>query len=334
MAGPTVFPANLQWLGLGKETTYGTAAAAPTAWVPLVSPKWVPHLLELDDTAFVGNMARLQQRVPGVRYDTIDYETFPLLDSTFQHFINIYGGADTVTGAGDPWTHKTSLLNTGNGQPTSYTLWLSNGSECWRMTGCQQSSLDLETKVADSLASLNSSWMGLPATVVSAPSNTPSTAKPMPSWNTLLTIGGNASIGNYSDIKVSFKRDTEAVFGANATQSPYVIFCGEFSATWELTAVYLGYTGPTISDLQNYLTNVQPSIQVQINPAGDATHNVKWLSTVNGYDPDGVNISDSGKYIELSAKGEAIANSTDVIGSNGGLSPSQVAMLNAVSTAY
>lgn len=32
------YPGNLQWLGLAKEVTYGTAIAAPTIWVPVEGP--------------------------------------------------------------------------------------------------------------------------------------------------------------------------------------------------------------------------------------------------------------------------------------------------------
>ena len=139
MANPVVYPANLQWLGIGKEAVaYGTAATVPAYWIPIVDPKWKPNQSMLKDDALRGDMATTHQQVAGNRYDTLDFKSYLYLDSLYLTMLNILGNTDTVTGASDPYTHKTSLKNTGNGQPTSYTLWLSTGgAECWQMTGCQ-----------------------------------------------------------------------------------------------------------------------------------------------------------------------------------------------------
>lgn len=331
MTNPLIGPANLQWLGMGKEgsSTYGSPAAVPTVWIPIVSPKWAPHITPLKDQALRGTMGMTSGQVAGVRYDTIDYQTYVYLDSVFQHMMNILGGPDAVTGASDPWTHTTSLLNNANaGQPTSWTLWLANDKECWQMAGCQLSSLGVEAKVADSLMGVTASWSGLPAVKVTAPTNTPPTNKPMPAWNSLLTIGGVAT-SQYSDIKLTMKRDTEPVFAANQTQSPYVIFVGGLTVSGDLTAVYQGYTG-TVSDLANYLTNAQPILLFQCNPAGDAVHYAKWQHSTVAYDVSA--ISDNGKYIEVASTLEMLNNSTDA--TNGVTGPQLFRLLSPVSTAY
>ena len=329
MTAPTVFPANLQWLGIGKEsTTYGTPPANPTVWVPLLDPKWVPHQTMLKDDSLRGDMAATHNQVQGVRYDTIDYKSYLYLDTLYPHMLNILGNPDTLTGSSDPWTHKTALLNTGNGQPTSWTLWLSNGAECWRMTGCQASDVSIDLP-ADGMATMSASWMGLPATNVTAPANTPTTLKPWASWNSTITIGGGAA-AVYSSAKLDYKRETAPIHTADGTQAPYVIFMGPLTATGELTAVYQGFAG-TPTDLSNYLTNVQPTLLVQVNPVGDTTHFGKWQHTVVAYDSVEVSGS-SGKWMESAAKWEAIANATDGLGST--LSPVQFSLLNAVSTAY
>jgi hypothetical protein len=112
-----------------------------------------------------------------------------------------------------------------------------------------------------------------------------------------------------------------------------VVFCGNLAVNGDYTAVYQGY-GATIPDLANYITNVQPSVMVQVAPSGDATHYLNWLSTVCGYDTDGVVVSESGKWMEINGKFESEANATDVIGANGGLSNGQFKLLNAVASAY
>jgi hypothetical protein len=331
MANPIIFPTGLQWMGMGKEgaSTYGTPAAAPTVWVPVVSPKHAPQQTMLKDQALRGSMGNLYGQVAGVRYDTLDYQTFLYLDSAMPHMMNILGGPDAITGGADPYTHKTSLLNNANaGQPTSWTIWLFNGSECWRMAGCQLAGLDIETKVLDSLAGLTPSWMGLPATIVTAPSNTPTTKLAQPAWNTTLTIGGTGTT-NYSDIKLSMKRATSAEFGANGTQSPYVIFVGELTVTGSLLAIYRGNTVP-VDDMSGYLANTQPALVLQNNPAGDAVHYAKFQHSQMAY--DNVSIADNGKYLEVTANLEAVDNATDA--TNGGVSPQLFSLLSPVSAAY
>ena len=328
MANPTIYPSAQQWLGIAKETTYGTPVATPTLWLPIINPKHEPHQAMLRDEGLRGNMAMAQGYVAGPRYDTFDFETYPYIDSIFALAMNIYGGPDTVTGTAAPYTHKTSLLNTGNGQPTSWTLNYFNGAETWQLAGAQQAQLDLETKVADSLAKVTSSWMSLPGVKVANPTNTPDTNAPMPSWSTTVTVGGTAATV-YSDVKVQWKRNTEAVFTATGTQSPYVIFVGELEVTGDLTAVYDGYATAG-NDLAAYLANTQPALVLKTTPAGDAAHYLQWTSSVTAY--TGVTVTGSSKWVEAQAKIEAVANATDVVGTNGGTSPGQFQVINTTAS--
>ena len=326
---PVIYPTQVQWVGIGLETVaYGTAASAPTYWVPVVAPKWKPNQTVLKDDAVRGDMATLHGQVAGVRYDTLDYQCYLAIDDVFQHMRAIYGSTDTLTGSSDPYTHVTSLLNTGTWQPNSSTLWYFDGAECWQIAGAQLIQLDIETKVTEK-GNATASWMGLPATKVSAPSNTPSTKSVWPSWNTTLTIGGNATT-NYSDAKLTFKRDgASAEFGLAGTQAPYVIFVGGLSVTGSITAIYQGYTA-TQSDMANYLGNTQPTLVLQVNPVGDSTHYGKWSFTTVAYDDS--TVQEGAKFMELASTIESVASSTDA--TSGGASPGKFTLLTAVSTSY
>ena len=314
-------------LGFKLETTYGTAVATPTHWIPLVDPKWKPVQSMLKDDALRGDMAATHQQVAGVRYDTIDYKTYLYLDTILPHMLNILGGVDTVTGAGDPYTHTIGLLNSGDGQPKSWTLQLYNGAECWQMTGAQLVQAEFDVP-AEGLASSSYQWMGKPATKVSAPTNTPTALKPWAGWNTVITLAGSAA-ATYSSAKLTYKRETAPIHVADGTQAPYMIFVGPITVTGELVGVYPGEAGaPT--DLANYLVNTQPALLVQINPVGDATHYAKWQHTTVAYDE--VEVSGSaGKWMEVNAKFEAIANSTDAVTT--GQSPAKFVCLTTVSAA-
>jgi hypothetical protein len=87
MPTPVVIPANLQWVGAAKETTYGTAVAAPVFWIPVdgSSLKFKPNVNVLTDQSLRGLMSVDFQQVQGMRYDTLAYKTFLYLDSVYQH---------------------------------------------------------------------------------------------------------------------------------------------------------------------------------------------------------------------------------------------------------
>ena len=328
MANPTIYPSNLTWLGIAKESTYGTPVATPTAWIPLMEPAWKADQKQLLNEAIYGDMSKIHGVVQGVRSDTLTYKSYLFLDTLFQHMETVLGAADTVTGASDPYTHKTSLLNTGNAQPPSWTLSLYNGAETWQMPGAIVSKVEVDLKAED-LSSLNVEWMGLPAVKVSNPTNTPSTAKPWASWNTTINVNSVAA-SSYSDIKLTFTRECEAVQTADGTIAPYVIFVGPLNVEGDLTGVYQGYTNNP-QDLSNYLTNGQVPITVQVNPVGDATHYGLFQQTLCAFTSVEVKVP-AGKYLEIQGKFVGIANTTDATA--GAQSPTLFKMLSAQSSAF
>jgi hypothetical protein len=312
MPVPNIYPSNLQWIGAARETTYGTPVAAPTFWIPadMASIKWVPIVNPLPDTAVRGLMSGEFQQVAGMRHDTLAYKTFPYLDSVYQHFLAAFGKADAVTGSADPWTHKTSVENgAGNAsaQPMSFTLFYTDAAgKCWQIPGCMIVDLKLTVKV-DDLVAVEPTWMGMPAVAITPPTNTPSTNKPMPSWNSAVTIAGTADVRR-SQVDISYKRDTAEVPTINGTQSPLQIFSGTMTASGTFTGVYQGSTDP---DLVSYLANTQPALTVKIAPVGDATHGLTLQHSVVAYDtsaPVGSN-----KWMEIASTIKCLANATDAL---------------------
>jgi hypothetical protein len=328
MPNPIIFPSNVQWVGAAKETQWGSPITPPTMWWPVVDPKHAPNMATYVDDALRGNMAAVQAQVAGVRSDDVSYKTYLYLDSIFPHMLAMLGYPDTVSGSSDPYTHTTALLNTTDGQPPSYTLYLFNGAETWQVPGCKMSGLDLDIK-PDGLVEVTPSWTGAPAVKVTNPANTPSTLAPMPGWNTAVTVGG-AATSVYTAAKVSIKRaDAGAIWTLSGSQSPYLMFVGALSVEGELTAVYQNLTGaPT--DLANYLANTQPVMTVQTNPAGDVTHYLKLTMSKVGYSD--VEVSAGGGYMQASAKIRAITNATDGLGTT--LSPVKATLLNTFATSY
>jgi hypothetical protein len=320
-------PGNLQWIGAAVEATPGTAAAAPTVWIPAASPKFTPHIASMTDDALRGSMAKDFGNLLGARYDELSYSTYLYADSAFLHFLAVLGTADTITGAADPYTHKTALKNSGNGQPATHTLFYADGTgQCFTLAGCQISQLKVTNKV-DGLVQLDANWIGMPAVVGAAPANTPTAAPPAPGWNSSITIGGT-SLTKFSEVGITYKRATEAVLTVTGSQSPSAIYCGELDVQIDLTGVYQGSSSDT--DWTNFLANTQPALVLTMAAAGDATHSLKLQHSKVAYQD--VAFEGSNKYLQIKSKALGLANTTDALG--GGYSPAQAILTSPQATAF
>lgn len=325
MSTTTYSAANLQWLGLARETTSGTAAAAPTVFVPISSPVFTQPTTSLPDNALRGSMAKTFGVQQGNRHAELTYTTYSYLDSVYHHVLAALGTADAVTGAADPWTHKTALLNAG--QPPSFTIWYFDSSTggCWQIVGAKSNNLKIDAKT-DALTQIDAGWMGISAQTVTAPANTPTVDPPMPSWTTTISVGGTA-LAKYSEVAWTVKRATEAILTLNGTQAATAIFCGELEVTGDLTGIYQGTTD---NDWTDYLANTQPAIVVGLHPAGDTTHGLSLQTSKVAYTD--ASFSGTNKWMEIKSKLEAVANATDALDSN--LSPMLATLTTPVSTAY
>ena len=326
MTAPVFYASQQSFLGVAKETVPGTAETAPTFWVPLISPNWTPNQTVINNEAMYGDMAKVHGAVTGSRYDTISYSTHPVLDTLMPHMLALLGGTDTVTGTAAPYSHKVSLLNTGTGQPPSYTLWMFNGAEAWRMVGSVLGKVAVDLK-ADALGQVDLEWTGLAATKVTTPTNTPSTAAPWPGSNTVITVGG-VTASTYSDVKLNYIREVKPIITATGTATPYAIFGGAVEASIDVNGVYTGYTG---SELEKLITNSQQIITVACNAANDATHTGTWTHSVTRATKAQPKQS-AGSWVEIDSTFEAISNATDAVG--GGTSPCSFTLVNTTATPF
>lgn len=328
MTTPVIFATSTGFLGIAKETVPGTAETAPTAWISMLDPSWVPNQKVILDEAIRGSMGKYFGASTGSRYDTISYGCYPYLDTLMHHMVALYGGTDTVTGTAAPYTHSVALTNAAStgGQPPSYTLFLFNGSECWRMAGSKLGKLGIDLK-ADELGKTTQEWTGLAATSVATPTNTPSTAAPWPGSQTVITVGG-LTASTYSDVQLQFARDVEPVITATGTATPYCIFVGPLGVEVDVTGVYTGYSG---SEVEKLLTNASQAITVQCNAAGDTAHYGLWTFTSTRATAAQPKMN-SGKYVEVDSKFQALNNATDAIGS--GTSPGKFQILTTSATQF
>lgn len=325
----TFYPGSLQWLGLAKETVSGTAEAAPTMWIPVKSPKWAPTVTPLTDDGMRGMMGTDYAFEQGMRHDTLTYDCYLYPSLVFPHMIAILGGADTLTGSSDPYTHATSLYNgsgTDNAQPPSYTGFLAMGDKTVQIPGMRGVEMKIDIK-ADALPTLSASWDGLAGSFIANPTNTPTTDKPMPSWTATTTVGGS-QLDTASDVSLDYKRDTKPVIVLSGVQSPIAISSGGLTATGSITAVWQGTTGTYIADM---LANTQPSLTVALYGDGDSTHPLTFQHSVVAFSKSEPSGGSSG-WMELATDFTAIMNATDSTSTTE--SPVKCTLQSAQSTAF
>jgi hypothetical protein len=331
MTAVTPLPGTLQWLGLAKEVTPGTAVAAPTMWIPVDSPKLSPKVTVLSDNNLRGVMATDFGSTQGMSYTELGYKTSIYADTIFPHLMAMLGGADVMTGAADPYTHKTSLLNTSDAthsaQPPTYTGFLYQGDgKVAQVAGMTASDLKFGFK-ANERNTVDVSWVGMPVQFIAAPANTPSTVAEMPPFTAAISIGGTA-FPSSTGISIDIKRDVKPIAVLNGSQNPLTIYAGPVSVSGSIDAVYKGSADSLLTGL---LTNGQPAVTVSVNGQNDATHPLTLQMSKVRYDsadPAGSTTD----WMTIAAAFTALANPTDAL--DGKLSPIQATLANAQSTAY
>jgi adenosine/AMP kinase len=83
-------------VGIALEVTRGTPVA-PAFWLPVMGPKYKPDLQLLPDNTLRGSMVTLYDEVPGLRYDSHGWDSYPYLDTLPVFIRALLGSPDTVT---------------------------------------------------------------------------------------------------------------------------------------------------------------------------------------------------------------------------------------------
>lgn len=314
------FSSARQWLGLGKEVTRGTAVAA-TYFLPAKSPQWTPDITMLDDTGLRGSMVDIYDQVAGLRHDQMDW-TMDVYADTFPALLRaVLGSTDTVTGAG-PYVHVIGLLNTGDGQPPSYTIAYFDANEEWQLPAGQGDELSLKFN-ATGLLEATCKFLSNPATLSGADTPTFSAVEAAPSWDCVVTLGGTP-ITKTMDGEVSLKRGTKPIEAITGTQSPYRIWAGPLQTSGKLTLVYE-------SDTEfDYFLNNSKGEALDLKWTDPAANTIEYHLSTPGFK---TGKKTAGKeWIEVELEFVGLPNSTDAVA--GGLSPIKTTTTNGVSAAF
>ena len=332
MAGPTTFPSVKRFVGFAKETTPGTPVA-PVAYMPVTKFDWNDKPTWLDDKGLRGVMADDSFNViQGVQLGEIDFEG-PVFADELGYLIGNIMGADDTTGASAPFTHKFSLLNTGGGQPTTHTVTQYYMAEpthqARQFAGTCVSEVGFKFNAESELLTYTAkaaSWISNVA--AATPTATFTTAKPLPSWQSVLGIAGPASGGTQvltvASGEFNFKRSLKPYFTAQNSQNPYIIQRGGLTVDWKLSFVAADETPLTY--MRN---NTQPQIQFILNNGLTLSNALVVQVDMAQAAFTEAKPNFGSEAVMFDCTGRCVLNTTN-IGTSGGYGPATISLQNAI----
>lgn len=315
-------PVSRSSLGIGKEVTAGTAVAASFT-LPVTSMTPVEKITRLYDDAWRASMAKTHGAQSGPQVFDYDFAGDLYADAIGWPVVGLLGD-DAVTGAAAPYTHAATLLNSGTGQPTTYTLIDNNALEGVSYAGFMFSDLDLKFTPAG-LITYTAKGVGRSWASGAVPTPSYTTLPPSAAWRVTASISGSAA-PTMLDGEVMVKRTVTDLHTLNNSQAPYTVFAagdlecsGKATLIWEATT-YRDY----------YRTGTQVAIDLSFTQGtGAAQTGLTVHSSV--CDLKKADVTRGKTYVELAVEWDAIANTTDA-GSSGGDSPVKITLINALAS--
>jgi hypothetical protein len=261
--------------------------------------------------------------------------TIPSFGSTPARFAHASGGTVRVVNSGTagPYTHTWNILNNSSGQPPTHTFTdytsLTSTVGARAYVGAAVGVIDI-TGNSEQLLEFKmtgNAWLSTPSSV--APTNTVSTAIPIPNWRSTVTVGGS-QLYDVGEWTVSLKRTLQVYWTDQGTvQNPYIIARGPLDATGTLN-----YTVPVDeSPLTQMLSNTQPTLSIAINNglAGTSTSYLAMTVAANVAAFEKAKPTRSEVLIGYTDDWQSVANSTNS-GGSGGLGPVTVTVTNNTPT--
>ncbi|MEW2302574.1 phage tail tube protein [Streptomyces sp. NPDC006655] len=311
----------LSFLGIAKETTPGTPVAS-TQFIPVtqITPK--DSLTLLDDKGYRGALVDVYDQVAGPLSGTLDFDGDVYPDTIGFPLAGVL--ADVVTsGASAPYTHVFSVLNTGNGQPTSYTLNDQYVAGNRQYPGAKFSEVGFKF-TADGLLTYSAKTTTFGSVAATAPTASWTSVPPMVGWQGVAQIAGVTQAG-VIDGEVTIKRPVTVINSVDGTQAPVQLWSGPVSVDGKATLIMEDDTA-----LTQYLTTAKPSVDFNFS-AGAGASAVQLKFHMSKCSLSAADITRGKDYIEIPITFTALANTTDV-GASGGYSPIKVTVQNAVTS--
>jgi hypothetical protein len=303
------------FMGIAKQATPGTAAAATDYIALTADPKPVDNITELEDKAWRGSAVASYGKVQGQRKSSLSLDSNLDL-TTIGYALQGVLPDLTVTGAAAPFTTAFATKNTGDTQSTPYTLTDYDGLNARQYSDCKFEELTLGF-TADGLVTVKSKVQGWASVVGTAPTPSFSTLLPVASYVGVVTIGGSSAL-NIMSGEVAIKRPIDVMQTVSGVQDPYKVWQGPITATGKLDFVH-----ETDADFQRYLSNTQTTFDITFTQGAAS---LKLHSTLTAFVTG--SIARGKTFTEVNTTFECLGNVTDA-GASLGYSPLKATLVNA-----
>lgn len=232
---------------------------------------------------------------------------------------------------GGPFGHTWNILNNSSGQPPTHTftdftsLTASVGARAY--VGACVGVLDISGNSEQLLEfkMTGDAWLSAPA--ASTPTNTVSTAIPIPNWRSSVSIAGS-QVFDIGEWTISIKRTLQTYWtDQGSVQQPYIIARGPLDATG-----MINYTVPTDeTPLTQMLSNTQPTLSITITNGLVAPNFLSLVITCQVAAFEKAKPERSQVLVGYQDDFQCVANSTNS-GGSGGLGPITVKLINNTPT--
>jgi hypothetical protein len=315
-------PSFRSFVGFAKESTPGTAITTPTDYlVCKLDPS--QQITQLQDMGWRGSQVDAYGQQQGKRFQNLAFTGDVFVD-TFGILLKGILGDEVLTGAGAPYTHAFSLLNTGSAQPPTWTVldFYSVSQKAFAYTMFSEVKLSLNP---DGLLTWTAAASAFWPTTPAAPTASFTALTPMQGWRALATINGASAQITKCDI--SIKRALSVVKTSNGTQDPYAIWGGPVSVDISTTGLY---------ETDVWATDIAADNQGVFDLTLDRFAAAAEEKLIIHCTKTAYNVADRRRgdpFITADMTLKPTGNTTDV-GASGGYSPVKCTLLNARSTAY
>ena len=312
---------NLSFVGIAKETVPGTGVP-PTGFIPVSAPSGKDMVTELADKGLRGAMVETYDEILGVISSTFDLggDVFP--DTIGWPLAGILGDVVT-TGSAAPFTHAMAALNSGDGQPKSYTLADYYAVAARLYPGAKFSEVAFKFS-GDAMFTWSAKTTAFGSKSTTKPTSSFTNIPPLAGWVGTVKLGG-AALTTVIDGELNIKRAVSVVNTVNASQDPASIWCGAVTCDGKLTVIMEDETF-----LNAYLAGTATTLEVDYS-AGVAAAAVGVNFKMSKVKYTLAEIDRSKDYVTIGITWEGLANTTD-IGASAGYSPLKVTLKNATAT--
>ena len=296
------------FLGIGKETTKGTLVV-PADSIPVKTMQLNDMQGYIDDLGIRGSQVDNYGQILGTSMATYDMSGDALPD-TIGYLVSGILGDVVTTGSVAPFSHVIAVKNSGDGQPTSFSLTDFDGVQARAVAGAQVSDLSFLFN-SEGLLDFTAKATGYISAAVATPVRSYTTVPPIANWLGIVTIGG-ASSPLLLDGTCDIKRPVTAMHTISQTSNPYRVWSGRVTVSGKLSFI----TESGEAQLVNYLTNTQPSLDLNFSQGtGVGVQQIKLHMSKCAYT---LGVQNRGKdFVTTDITYKAIANVTDVGASAG-----------------